>query len=100
MYNDDKVNPLYIKFPKTSTFVKSLIKDDDLLEQYNAIWDKVSADMKKEFDSEPVCNKEFLKTKIKTHGDEVTDFYVKEIPKVDSKLTCLAVISLDFAQKR
>ena len=100
MYNDDKVNPLYIKFPKTSTFVKSLIKDDDLLEQYNAIWDKVSADMKKEFDSEPVCNKEFLKTKIKSHGDEVTDFYFKEIPKVDSKLTCLAVISLDFAQKR
>ena len=30
---------------------------------------------KKEFDSEPVCNKEFLKTKIKSHGDEVTDFY-------------------------
>ena len=100
MYNDDKVNPLYIKLPKTSTFVKSLIEDDDLLEQYNTIWDKVSADMKKEFDSEPVCNKEFLKTKIKSHGDEVTDFYDKEIPKVDSKLTCLAVISLDFAQKR
>ena len=31
--------------------------------------------MKKEFDSEPVYNKEFLKTKIKSHGDEVTYFY-------------------------
>ena len=56
--------------PKTSDYVKSydgqtkrmhfLIEDDDLLEKYNNIWDKVSADIKKEFDSEPVYNKEFL----------------------------------------
>ena len=47
-----------------------LIEDDDLLEKYNTVWDRVSADVKKEFDSEPVYNKEFLKTKIKSHGDE------------------------------
>ena len=47
----------------------------NLLEKYNTIWDKVSADIKKEFDSRPVYNKEFLKTKIKSHGDEVKDFY-------------------------
>ena len=51
------------------------IEDDDLLEKYNTVWDRVSADIKKEFDSEPVYNKEFLKTKIKSHGDEFTDFY-------------------------
>ena len=43
--------------PKTSTYVKHydgqtklmyfFIKDDDLLEKYNTIWDKVSADIKK-----------------------------------------------------
>ena len=38
-----------------------------------------------------------MKTKLKSHGDEVTDFYDKEIPKVDSNHTCLAVISLDSA---
>ena len=37
----------------------ALIEGDDLLEKYNAIWDKVSTDMKKEFDSEPVFNKEY-----------------------------------------
>ena len=37
-----------------------------------------------------------MKTKIKSYDDEVTDFYKKEIPKVDSNSTCLAVISLDF----
>ena len=43
----------------------------------NTIWGKVGADVKKEFDSEPVYNKNILKTKIKFHGDEVTDFYDK-----------------------
>ena len=56
--------------------------------------------MKKEFESDPVYNKEFLKTRIKSQGDEVTDFDDKEIPKVDSNHTCLAVISLDFALKK
>ena len=33
-----------------------LIEDDGLLEKYKIIWDKVSADSKKEFDSELVNN--------------------------------------------
>ena len=37
-----------------------LIEDDSLLGKYNTIWDKVSADVKKEFDSEPVYTKTFL----------------------------------------
>ena len=107
---DDKVKPLNIILPKTSVYIKSydgqtkwmyfLIEDDGLLEKYNTIWDKVSTDTKKEFDSEPVYNNEFLKTKIKSHGDEVTDFFAKEIPKVGSNHTCLVVISLDSALNR
>ena len=42
------------------------------------IWNKVSADMNKEFDSEPDYNKELLKTKTKSHGDEVTEFHDKK----------------------
>ena len=78
----------------------SLIEDGDLLEKHNTIWDKVSADIKKEFDSEPIYNKKFLKTKLKSHCDEVTDIYDKEIPKADSNHPCLAVISLDSALKK
>ena len=65
-----------------------MLEDDDLLEKYNTIWDKVSADIKKEFDSEPVYNKNYLKTQIKSHGDEVTDFYDKKILKLDFNHTC------------
>ena len=77
-----------------------LIEGDDILEKYNIIWDKVSADIKKEFDSRRVYHKSFLKTKIKSHGDKATDFYDKEISKVDSNHNCLAVISPDSALKK
>ena len=62
MYNDHKVKQLHIMFPKTSAYIKSydgqtkriyfLIGDDDLLEKYNIICDRVSADIKEEFDSQ------------------------------------------------
>ena len=55
---------------------------------------------KKEFDTKPLNNKSFLKRKIKHCGNKVTDFYDKEIPKVDSNHTCLALISLDSAPKK
>ena len=42
------------------------IVNDHLLEIYNTISNKVSADIKNEFDSEPVYNKKILKTKIRS----------------------------------
>ena len=77
-----------------------LIEDDDLLEKHNTIWDKVSTDFKKEFDSKPVNNKKFLKTKIKFYGEQAIDFHDKEVPKIGSNCTCFAVISLDSAIKK
>ena len=66
LYNDDKIKPLHILLPKTSAYISYdrqtkqmhfLIEDDDLLEKFNTIWDKVSAGIKKEYDSEPVYKK-------------------------------------------
>ena len=76
------------------------MEDDDILQKYNTLWDKVRADIKKEYDGEPVDEKKFLKTKIKSYCDEVTDFYDKEIPKVDSNHTSLAVINFDSALEK
>ena len=55
--------------PKTSAYVKSydrqgkwryfLIEDDNVLRKYNTVWDKVSTDIKKEFNSEPVYKYNF-----------------------------------------
>ena len=51
------------------------IEQNELLEKYVTIQDKVRADIEKEFDSKSVYNKIILKFKIKPYGDEVTDFY-------------------------
>ena len=84
LYGNHKVKSLDIMLPKKSSYVISydgqtkwmyiLIEDDDLLEKHSTIWDKFNTDIKKTFDSEPVYNKNYLKTKIKSHGDEVTKF--------------------------
>ena len=105
LYNDYKFKPLHIMLPKTSAYVKSydgqtkwmyfLIEDKNLLEKFNTILDKVSADIKK--DNEPVYNENLLKTKLKSDGDEAINFYDKGIPKVDSNHPCLAVTTLDYA---
>ena len=97
-------------FPKTKAYVKSyddqtkwmyfLIKDDELMEKYNTICDKVSADIKKEFDSKPVYDKKCLKTKIKSNNDEATDFHNKEMHKVGSNYIYLAVIKVDLLLRK
>ena len=65
-----------------------LIKDDDLLENYNTIWDKVSADIKKEFDSEPVYNKNYLKKKKNVMATTLQIFTMKKNPKLEPNHTC------------
>ena len=52
---------------KTTVYTKSYdgqtkwmylyIEDDDLLEKWNSIWNKVSTDIEKEIDCKPVYNK-------------------------------------------
>ena len=76
-----------------------LNKDDDVFWKYNTIWKKVGVGIKKEFHSEPVCNRGFLKTKTKSHGDKVTDFYDNKNSNVEFNHTCLAVITVDSAPK-
>ena len=87
LYNHHKVKPFYIIFLKQALNVKScdgktkwmhiLNENDDFLKEHTTIWDKVSTDIEKEFDSKPVYNKFFLKTKRKSDLDEVTGFYNK-----------------------
>ena len=74
-----------------------LIEDDDLLEKYNAICNKISTDIQKELDNEPVYNKKLLKAKIISCSDEATNFNYRKVSNVSSNYTCLAVIRIDSA---
>ena len=53
------------------------VSDNKLLKKYTKIWQKVSSLMDTEFDSEPAYgdNDEYMKTKIKLHGDKVNTIF-------------------------
>ena len=52
--------------------------------------------MKKGFDSEPVYNEKYIKTKIKSYeGNINTDFHGDKVPKEGSQYICSSVILID-----
>ena len=59
-------------FNKTK-YVSFLIKDDELLEKYNEIWEKINKKERSQerFDNELVCNEKYLKAKIKSNNGKI-----------------------------
>ena len=73
-----------------------LKKDDELLEKYDEIWEKVKNSIKKKSDREPVYNEKNLKSKIAfCNGKINTFFHNNKIPKEGSQCICLSVILFD-----
>ena len=69
-----------------------LIKDGELLEKYNEIWEKVKNNIKKGFDSDVVQNEKYLKAQIKSYNGKInTNFHNNKIPKEGSQFICLSV---------
>ena len=60
-----KISAYRGEFDETK-YISFLTKDVELLEKYNEIWEKIKNSIKKEFYSEPVYNKIYLKAKIKS----------------------------------
>ena len=48
-----------------------LIKDEKILKKYLKIWNKTKNLIKKELNSDPVYNDEYIKTEIKIYNDKV-----------------------------
>ena len=73
-----------------------MIKDDELLEKYNEIWEKIKNSIKKEFDSKSVYNEKYLKAKIKSYNWKInTNFHNNKIPGEGYQFICLSVIFID-----
>ena len=73
--------------------MNSFIQDDELLEKYNGVWNKVSNSIKE--DCESVFNKKFLKTKIRSYGDEATYFHIRKNTEPGSDHTCWSLAIID-----
>ena len=102
-YKDDDYNikPLHIMLPKTSAYRKSYDEEAKWMyfllkmmnyQKYNGIQNGITNYSKKELDYELICNKKFLKSKIRSYGDEAPDFQDKEVPNVGSNYTCLVIL--------
>ena len=112
-YNDnDVIRPLYLflsqatgyinKFDKNKITMSLMIKDKQLLKNYNKIWKRIEKLMKIDFNTKTAYDDydKYIKTKIKTYKDSIiTNSYnkkgSKKIPEEKMPHKCLSVIILD-----
>ena len=77
------------------------VKDEKLFKKYNKIWEKVSNIIRKEFDSKPVYNEKYLKSKIKSYNGKInTNFHNNKLPKEGSQCICLSVMLVDSVYRK
>ena len=74
-----------------------VIKDDDVLDKYNGIWDKIRETLNINFHSMPVYDEKYIKAKVREfNGGVKTDV---KIPKESMDYTCIACITIDSVMK-
>ena len=72
------------------------IKDDNVLDKYNEIWDKILKKLSMKFHSMLVYDQKYLKAKIKEFDGVIkTNFLGKKIPEENKHYTCIACITID-----
>ena len=86
------VKPLCIILPQMSGYIKYfenggknisfLIKDDEVWEKYNKVWDVIENKLGIKFHSEPICKQKYLKVKVREFDGVIkTNFLGNDMPK-------------------
>ena len=105
-YWNELVVPLCIILPQMSGYIKYfengskkmsfLIKDDEVWEKYNKIWDVIKNKLNINFHSEPVYEYKYLKAKVREFDGVIkTNFLGNDMPKENMHYTCIACITID-----
>ena len=112
-YNDnDVIRLLYLFISQTTGYINKfeinkitmslLVKDKQLLENYNKIWEKIEGLMGIDFENKATYGDDYkyINTKIKTYkGSIITNFYdktsFKEMPEEKVPHKCFSKITLD-----
>ena len=87
----------YIKYfengGKNMSFV---IKNDDVLDKYNEIWNKIKEKLNIKFHSMPVYDEKYIKTEVREYNRVIkTNFLSDEIPKENMHYTWIACTAID-----
>ena len=100
------VKPLCIILPQMTGYIKYfenggknmsfVIKDDDVLDKYNEIWDKIKGKLNIKFHSMPVYDEKYIKAKVREYNGAIkTNFLGDKIPKESMHYTCISCITID-----
>ena len=100
------IKPLCIILPQMSGYIKYfekgrknmffLIKDDEVWDKYDKIWDVIKNKLNIKFHSEPVYEYKYLKAKVREFNGEIkTNFLNNDMPKVNMYYSCIAYITID-----
>ena len=104
------VKPLCSILPQVTGYIKYfenggknmsfVIKDDDVLDKYNEIWDKIKETLSIKFHSMPVYDEKYIKAKVREFNGVIkTNFLGDEIPKESMHYTCIACITIDSVMR-
>ena len=100
------VKPLCIILPQMSGYIKYfendgknmsfLIKDNEVWNKYDKIWEVIKDKLGINFYSEPVYEYKYLKAKVREFDGMIkTNFLGNDIPKENMHYTCIACITID-----
>ena len=77
-----------------------VIKDDDVINKYNEIWNKIKKTLNIIFYSIPVQNEKYIKAKVIEFNSVIkTNFLSDEIPRKGVHYVCTACITIDSVMK-
>ena len=110
-YNDNTISPLQLFLPKMTGYL-NIFKDgarkmyffttnNEFLERYTAIWEKISDLVNKKFDSDPIYNNKYINTKIRSYNNDIkTNFHAidnknNKLAEKNKPYKCVLLISLD-----
>ena len=87
----------YIKyFENGGKNMSLLIKDDEVWEKYEQIWDVIKNKLDTKFHSKPIYEQKYLKTKVREFDGLIkTNSLGNEVPKENMHYTCIACITID-----
>ena len=91
----------YIKcFEKGGKNLPFFLKDDNVLDKYNKIWDLILKKLKIKFHSMPVYDEKYLKSKVREYyGVIKTNFLGNGMSKENMHYACLACITINSVMR-
>ena len=91
----------YIKyFENGGRNMSFFVRDDNVLDKYNKIWNVIKNKLNIKFHSKPVYNQKYLKVEVREFDGMIkTNFLSDEVPKENIHYTCIACITIDSAMR-